>query len=79
MVVQQLVVILVFSQEKISTHPSTLHFFISTLPSFWKAKAKFVLTSVQQSNSVMHIYIVFHILSIMAYHRILDIVSCAIQ
>ena len=40
-------------------------------------------TSVQKSDSVVSIYIyihiLFHILSMMVYHRILNIVICAMQ
>ena len=39
-----------------------------------------VITTVQQSDSITHIYIVFFIfLSIMVYHRIWNIVPCALQ
>ena len=41
---------------------------------------KVVLDSdVQQSDSVIHVCILFHIFSITVYYRILDIVPCAIQ
>jgi len=36
------------------------------------------ISAVQQNDSVIQIYF-FHILSIMVYHRILNIVSCSIQ
>ena len=36
------------------------------------------ISDVQQSDSVIHMYILFHIFSIMVYHRILNIVPCSI-
>ena len=40
-----------------------------------------LISAVEQSDSVSHmyIYILFHIFCIMIYHRILNIVPCAIQ
>ena len=38
-----------------------------------------LITAMQQSDSVTHVYILFHIFSIMVYHRILNTVPCAIQ
>ena len=38
-----------------------------------------LIAVVQQSDSVIHTYILFHIVSIMLYFRILNIVPCAIQ
>ena len=38
-----------------------------------------LITAVQQSDSVIHVYILFHIFSIMVYHKILNTVACAIQ
>ena len=39
-----------------------------------------LITDIQQSDSVIHIYTFFFIFfSIMVYHRIFNVVSCAIQ
>ena len=39
-----------------------------------------LISAVQQSDSVIHIYTFFFMFfSIMAYHRILNIIPCAIQ
>ena len=39
-----------------------------------------LITAIEQSDSVIHIYtFFFYILSIIIYHKILNIVLCAIQ
>ena len=45
----------------------------------WGAIAFSVIAALQQSSSVIHMYIFFVFLSTMVYHRILNIVFSAIQ